>query len=80
MPDEHAAGRLNVLLEVLSACARLRDAESLFRVLAEGARGLIDFERFTVVLCDDQRHIVRAVLIEDAILASLLRRSARMIQ
>jgi diguanylate cyclase (GGDEF)-like protein len=65
MPDQHAAGRLNLLLEVLSASARLRDAESLFRVLAEGARGLIDFERFTVVLCDDQRQIVRAVLIEN---------------
>jgi diguanylate cyclase (GGDEF)-like protein len=65
MPHELAVGRLNLLLEMLSACARLRDAESLFRVLAERAGRLIDCERFTVVLCDDHRRIVRSVLIED---------------
>src|SRR5260370_29574899 len=65
MPDEHAAGRLDLLLETLSACARLRDVESLFRVLAKRAGRLIDCERFTVVLCDDPRRIVRAVLIEN---------------
>jgi diguanylate cyclase (GGDEF)-like protein len=64
MPDEHAVGRLKLLFELLSACARLRDAESLFRVLAERADRLIDCERFTIVLCDDRQRIVRVVLIE----------------
>jgi diguanylate cyclase (GGDEF)-like protein len=67
MPDQHAIGRLNPLLEMLSACARLRDSESLFRVLAERAGPLIDCEHFTVVLCDDHQRIVRSVLIENQI-------------
>jgi diguanylate cyclase (GGDEF)-like protein len=65
MPDTHAAGRVNLLIETLSAFARQHDAASLIRVLAERVNQLIDCERFTVVFCDADRCMVRCVLIED---------------
>src|SRR5258708_4019118 len=50
MSDAHAVGsRVNLLIETLSDFARQHDAASLFRVLAERVKQLIDCERFTVV-------------------------------
>jgi diguanylate cyclase (GGDEF)-like protein len=57
--------RIEMLLQFVSACARLREYESLIAHLAQRTHWLLEFERLTVMLCDDNRQILKTIIIED---------------
>jgi len=52
-------------LEFISACSRVRDFKTLLLELAQYLPKLVEFERLTILLCDDNRQIWRVVAMED---------------
>jgi len=65
MQDEIEKGRLEGLLQFVSACARLREYDSVLRLLAQRAHWLFEFECLTILLCDDSRQILKTIIIAD---------------
>jgi diguanylate cyclase (GGDEF)-like protein len=65
MQDEVDAGRLEDFLELISACIPLREHDSIFSLMAQHADGLFEFERFNILLCDENRQVLKTVVIKD---------------
>jgi hypothetical protein len=64
MPGITDTGRLERFLEFASACSSLSEFDALVRLLVERAPYLVEFERITILLCDDSRQIQRAIEIK----------------
>lgn len=64
MSSESNTGRLERFLEFASACASLREFDPLIRLLAQRAPCLVEYERLSILLCDDSRQIQRAIEIK----------------
>ena len=57
--------RLERFLEFASACSSLREFDPLIRLLVQRAPYLVEFERITILLCDDSRQIKRAIEVRE---------------
>jgi diguanylate cyclase (GGDEF)-like protein len=65
MSSASETGRLERFLEFASACSSLREFDSLIRLLVQRAPHLVEFDRLSIVLCDDSRQILRVLEIKD---------------
>jgi diguanylate cyclase (GGDEF)-like protein len=65
MPYENDTRRLDMLLQFVSACSRLREYDPMLRLLAQRAHWLFEFERLTILLCNDNRQILKTIIFED---------------
>ena len=64
-PIRADASRLDVFVEFVSACARIRTYDALLQILANRARRSWNSNAFAFLLCDDNRQILRIIVIED---------------
>ena len=71
MTSELETPRLRVFLKFVSECVRLRGYDALFRLLAQRAHWLLKFRHLTIVICDEHRRILSAIVIKDHTLREL---------
>jgi diguanylate cyclase (GGDEF)-like protein len=64
MSSASDTGRLERFLEFASACSSLSEFDALIRLMVQRAPYLVEFERLTILLCDDSRQIQRAIEIK----------------
>ena len=64
MPNEIESRRLEGLFQFVSECARLREYDPLLHLLAQRAHELIEFDRFTIFLYDNDRQVLKTTIIE----------------
>ncbi len=71
MPEAASVARLNLLLELLSACSRVQQHDELFRVLADRLKWVMDFSQCTVVLSDTNSGVHWAIALEGPVPRSI---------
>ena len=67
MPAAPGAGRLEAFFELVSDCTRFQEYDPIFHLLAQRIHGLFEFERFSILLCEENRQILKTIVIEDCI-------------
>jgi len=63
---DNSSFRFDAFLEFISACSRVRDFKALLLELAEYLPKHMEFGRFSLVLCDENRQIWRIMALEES--------------
>jgi hypothetical protein len=62
---DNSSFRFDAFLDFMSACSRVRDFKALLMELAEYLPNHLEFGRFSLLLCDDNRQIWRIVGLQE---------------